>query len=127
MKFVLTLTNDKDSWKCSPEAWLLSDGTLRMLALTLMAYAKRSAQLILIEEPENGVHPRALQAVVQSLSSVYDGQLFCATHSPLVLSLINRNQLLCFGKAATGAIDIVQGSDHPALKVGMKKMVLLLS
>ncbi len=97
-------------------SWLLSDGTLRMLALTLLAYLRNPANLILIEEPENGIHPRAIETVIQSLGSVYGGQVFCATHSPLVLSLIEADQLLCFGKTESGAVDVVRGPDHPALR-----------
>ncbi|GAB4258055.1 MAG: ATP-binding protein [Deferrisomatales bacterium] len=97
-------------------SWLLSDGTLRMLALTLLAYLPEPPKLTLIEEPENGIHPRAVETVIQSLSSVYGGQVFCATHSPLVLSLIEGDQLLCFGKTQSGAVDVVRGSDHPKLR-----------
>jgi len=96
-------------------SWLLSDGTLRMLALTLLAYVRDPASLLLIEEPENGIHPRALETVIESLASVYDGQIFCATHSPLVLSLIELDSLLCFGKTASGTVDLIRGVDHPGL------------
>ena len=47
---------------------------------------------------------------------VYDAQVFLATHSPIVLSLLRSDQLLCFGKTASGAVDIVPGSQHPRLK-----------
>ncbi len=97
-------------------SWLLSDGTLRLLALTLLAYVPASDQVYLIEEPENGIHPRALEAVYQSLSSIYDGQVLCATHSPLFLSLARPSDLLCFAQAESGATAIVKGMDHPALK-----------
>jgi hypothetical protein len=97
-------------------SWLLSDGTLRMLALTILAYAPTSPGTILIEEPENGIHPQAVETVIQSLQSVYDSQVFLATHSPLVLSLIKSGQLLCFGKAASGAVDVVRGTEHPQLR-----------
>ncbi len=96
-------------------SWVLSDGTLRMLALTLLAYAQPSARMLLIEEPENGIHPRAIESVVQSLQSVYDGQVFVATHSTLVLSQIRDEDLLCFAKDDEGAVDIVRGNDHPKL------------
>ncbi len=96
-------------------SWLLSDGTLRMLALTLLAYVDRPPKLVLVEEPENGIHPLAIETVVQSLASVYDGQVFCATHSPIVLSQIDIDQLLCFAKTSAGAVDIVRGLDHPGL------------
>lgn len=96
-------------------SWVLSDGTLRMLALTLLAYAQPSARMLLIEEPENGIHPRAIESVMQSLQSVYDGQVFVATHSTLVLSQVRDEDLLCFAKDGEGAVDIVRGSDHPKL------------
>ncbi|MDJ0839040.1 MAG: AAA family ATPase [Acidobacteriota bacterium] len=97
-------------------SWLLSDGTLRMLALTLLAYAEQTAHILLIEEPENGVHPKAVETVFQSLNSIYGGQVFCATHSPLVLSLLDLEHLFCFAKTKEGAVDVVHGPDHPALK-----------
>ncbi len=97
-------------------AWLLSDGTLRLLALTLLAYLPGEGQVYIIEEPENGIHPRALEAVFQSLSSVYDGQVFLATHSPLILALARLEDLLVCGKTASGATDIVNGPAHPALR-----------
>lgn len=71
--------------------------------------------MLLIEEPENGIHPRAIESVVQSLQSVYDGQVFVATHSTLVLSQIRDEDLLCFAKDDEGAVDIVRGNDHPKL------------
>ena len=98
-------------------SWLLSDGTLRMLALTLLAYMDMpSPGIYLIEEPENGIHPKAIEAVFLSLASVYDSQIFLATHSPLFLDLAKRKQLLCFAKNTSGAIDIVSGDNHPALR-----------
>ena len=98
-------------------SWLLSDGTLRMLALTLLAYMDMpSPGIYLIEEPENGIHPKAIEAVFLSLASVYDSQIFLATHSPLFLDLAERKQLLCFAKNTSGAIDIVSGDNHPALR-----------
>ena len=52
-------------------SWAASDGTLRLLGLTLLAYlSNTSAAVFLIEEPENGIHPRAVETVFQSLSSV---------------------------------------------------------
>lgn len=97
-------------------SWLLSDGTLRFLALTLLAYLPKSDSIYLIEEPENGIHPRAVEEVFQSLSSVYEGQVLVATHSPLILGLAEPQQILCFARADSGATDVVNGSEHPRLK-----------
>jgi predicted ATPase len=96
-------------------SWVASDGTLRLLALTLPAYLPDFKGIYLIEEPENGIHPSAVEAVFQSLSSVYDAQILLATHSPVILSLAKARNVLCFGKTAHGATDIVSGDQHPAL------------
>jgi hypothetical protein len=97
-------------------SWVVSDGTLRLLALTLLAYMPGTEGIYLIEEPENGIHPRAVETVYQSLSSVYGAQVLCASHSPVVLGLAKPSDLLCFAKDATGATDIVHGDEHPRLK-----------
>jgi len=97
-------------------SWLLSDGTLRLLALTLIAHLPPTEQVFLIEEPENGIHPRAVEGVFQALSSVYEGQIFMATHSPLILALAKPEQLLVFAKLPSGASDVIRGDEHPALQ-----------
>lgn len=97
-------------------SWLASDGTLRLLALTIPAYLRDLTGVFLVEEPENGIHPRAIETVIQSLSSIYDGQVLIATHSPVALNLLEPSQVLCFAKDSTGATDIVSGSRHPALQ-----------
>ena len=97
-------------------SWKVSDGTLRLMALTLLAYSPQSSGLYMIEEPENGIHPGALQDVFDSLSSVYDAQVLLASHSPEFVAIANVDQLLCFGKTDVGVVDIVPGSSHPHLK-----------
>ncbi|MGQ9503835.1 MAG: methylation-associated defense system AAA family ATPase MAD3 [Thermogutta sp.] len=97
-------------------SWMISDGTLRLLALTILAYLPELRGVYLIEEPENGIHPRAVETVYQSLSSVYDAQVLLATHSPVILNLAQPEDVLCFTKAPSGATDIVLGKDHPYLQ-----------
>lgn len=96
--------------------WLLSDGTLRMLALSILAYTRPADDMYLIEEPENSMHPRAVQAVFQSLSSLYQGQRLLSSHSPLILGLAKPEQVLCFARTESGATDVVSGSEHPRLR-----------
>ena len=111
-------------------SWLLSDGTLRLIALTLIAYLSASGDNLgasgtyLIEEPENGIHPKALEAVYQSLSSAYRSQILCTTHSALLLNLADPSQLLCFARTESGATDIVRGDYHPLLRDYKKEIPL---
>lgn len=97
-------------------SWLVSDGTLRLLALTILAYIPNLEGIYLIEEPENGIHPRAVETVFQSLSSVYGAQVLLATHSPVILGLAQPDQVLCFARTEAGATDVVRGSNHPRLR-----------
>ena len=85
-------------------SWLLSDGTLRLFALTLLAYLPNNQEVYLIEEVENGIHPRAIEAIFDSLSSVYDGQVLlatqfsidCWTHQTGTSSLFRQKSLRCY-------------------------------
>ena len=97
-------------------SWVVSDGTLRLLALTLLAYLPGLTGLFLVEEPENGIHPRALETVLQSLSSVYGAQILLATHSPVVARMTDKEQLLCVARTNEGGTDVVSGTEHPALR-----------
>jgi predicted ATPase len=97
-------------------SWQLSDGTLRLLALTLLAYAPGEPATYLIEEPENGVHPQAIEAVYESLSGLNDGQVLVATHSPVLVAQVTPAQLLCFSKGSDDSANIIRGNEHPKLK-----------
>lgn len=96
-------------------SWAISDGTLRLLALTILAYLPDLRGTYLVEEPENGIHPLAVETVYQSLSSVYGAQVLLATHSPVILSLTEPGDLLCFARTDEGQTDIVRGDQHPRL------------
>ena len=100
----------------SAPSWSISEGTLRLLALTLPAYLPYERRVNLVEEPENGIHPLAMDAMYASLSSGYSFQLLAATHSPVLVRLSHPEDLLCFGQDQEGATDIVRGYLHPMLK-----------
>lgn len=79
--------------------WGASEGTLRFLALTLLGYLPSERGVWLIEEPENGIHPQALEAVIEALATANNLQILIATHSPVVLNCkdyIRPSNLLCF-------------------------------
>jgi predicted ATPase len=94
----------------------LSEGTLRILALTVLAYLQKRPAVIITEQPEDGIHPQAIETVLQSLESVYDSQVLISSHSPVVLALAKLDQVLCSRVAANGAATIIKGTDHPRLK-----------
>jgi len=81
-----------------------------------VAYLQTPARIYLIEEPENGIHPQAVETIFKSLASAYSCQILCATHSPVLLSLAEPEQILCFAQTKQGAVDIVSGAEHPNLR-----------
>lgn len=84
----------------------LSDGTLRFLALATLRYDPKSTGLICLEEPENGIHPERIRAMIDLLSDLSVDtdipvsadnplrQVIINTHSPAVVSLIKESDLL---------------------------------
>jgi predicted ATPase len=97
-------------------SWLLSDGTLRMFVLTLLAYLPSEDNVYLIEEPENGVHPMAVESIYDALSSVYSNQVLLATHAPLVLGKAAPQDILCFTRLESGAANVIRGDRHIQLR-----------
>ena len=87
-----------------------------MLALTILPYLDNLPDIVFLEEPENGIHPRAIEAVLQSLSSVYESQILFSSHSPVVLANSELDQILCARLETNGAVSIIRGLDHPQLK-----------
>lgn len=70
---------------------LLSDGTLRVLE-TLVALL--DSKVLLLEEPETGIHPGLLTkllAVLESYSA--DRQIVISTHSPIIVSWAKPHQI----------------------------------
>lgn len=76
---------------------VLSDGTLRLLALATYLQDPRRASVLLFEEPENGVHERRIEKLVGMLRSACTNiqrsstsgrlyQILINTHSPVVLN-----------------------------------------
>ena len=72
---------------------VLSEGTLRVLALCAITVNPWVGSLVALEEPENGVHPRRLELVAQLLLSLADQlgrQVVVTTHSPLFVDAVLR-------------------------------------
>ena len=96
-------------------SWSVSEGTLRLLALTLIAYLPKPPRIYLLEEPENGIHPLAIETAYQSLSSVYDSHVFLASHAPTLLGCAKLDEILCFTTTELGAARVIPGKRHPRL------------
>ncbi len=70
-----------------------SDGLLRWLAFAAVPYLAPAA-LVLVEEPENGLHPAAIRDVMALLREVsMRMQVVIATHSPVVVDELAQEEV----------------------------------
>ncbi len=77
--------------------WLLSSGTLRVLALLALLRQPYPPPLIVIEEIENGLDPRTLNLVVEEIRAAITlgtTQVICTTHSPYLLDLLDLSHIV---------------------------------
>lgn len=93
----------------------LSDGTLRVLALTLLGYLQSPPGLLMVEEPENGIHPQAIEAVLETFSHLETSQALLSTHSPVVVANVNLEHLIAATTEADGSVSMIPGPKHPRL------------
>lgn len=103
------------------DATALSDGTLRFMALAtlLLQPAELRPGIILLDEPELGLHPQAitlLSGIIKMAAA--KSQLIVATQSPLLVDQFDPEDVLVANRVA-GATTITR-LDGPRLKVWLE-------
>lgn len=82
----------------------MSDGIVLATALVLIALKSGGGRL-LIEEPENGLHPRQLKTVadtIRSIAATQGTQIVLTTHSPWLLNQFGAEEVLLVTRTAEG-------------------------
>ena len=77
--------------------WLLSTGTLRIVALLALLRHPTPPPVIIIEEVENGLDPRTIHLLVDEIRNVVElgrTQVILATHSPYLLDLLDLSHIV---------------------------------
>ncbi len=112
----------------------LSVGLRHLIFFVTLAYHPRAPEIILVEEPEHGVHPKRLGDIVGLLRSISQGkycshpaQVILTTHSPFLLDHVDldHDQLLIFQRQDTveGARTAVP-ADKERLRVFLDEFML---
>jgi predicted ATPase len=87
--------------------WEMSDGELVFLALLSLIYSppELGASLYLVEEPENYLHPRLIEVLIELLGQVQEelgparsAQVVATTHSPFLIDKVSLDELIVFEK-----------------------------
>ena len=82
----------------------LSDGNVRFMAFLTLAYSPNTMPVICFEEPENGLHPRRLKDLIDTITAMSNPtinnpkQIFITTHSPYLLDLVDPENVFIFEK-----------------------------
>lgn len=126
--------NEYDIWATTDDglflpANVLSDGTLRLLALAALRNDAQFHGVLCLEEPENGVNPSSMKEVAHLLKglatdfkSLYGptptnellNQVIVTTHSPIFISQPDARDSLLF---AYLVMDIDPASNSPSLHI----------
>lgn len=106
--------------------WRMSDGELKFLALLSLIFAPKEfgAPLFCIEEPENHLHPRLLETLVelqtqrQNELGAQAAQVIATTHSPYLVDKVSLDDLIVTEKS-NGATRFTR----PASKKGLRELL----
>ena len=103
----------------------LSDGTIRFIALATLLLAPRDIQpdVIVIDEPELGLHPMAIQILSNMIKQAAENvQVLIATQSPILLDTFDAKDIVVL--EAPQESTVVKRLDDKALEEWLKQYTL---
>ncbi|MGC9454784.1 MAG: AAA family ATPase [Phycisphaerae bacterium] len=94
----------------------VSDGAMLFLAFLAVTHQPDPPRVLMIEEPENGVHHARLRDIVDALKNLVDlrkAQVLITTHSPYLLDLVEPENVRVFSKGKDGDVHVKKLSEYP--------------
>ncbi len=102
------------------DASLLSDGTLRVLAIAAAMLSAVKGSLVVIEEIDNGVHPSRAHHLLQQIQCIANERslrVLISTHNPAMLDALPDSAvpdvIFCYRDPNDGASQLVRLADVP--------------
>jgi predicted ATPase len=112
-----------DSWVRARE---LSEGTLLTLGILTVLHSGRRQHLLLLDDIDRGLHPRAQREIVQLVRKIVDNdpqlQVVCTTHSPYVVDEFEPESVVVLKLDDGGATHARRLSEHPDIDQWRKMM-----
>jgi DNA repair ATPase RecN len=109
-------------------AEVLSDGTLRFIALTVAFFQPSMPKVLVIEDIEKGLHPSRLRLLLEMLRSQSrrtGTQVFATTHSPTLLNWLTeedrKTTFVCSRDSESGATKMRSLTEVPRLEELIRK------
>lgn len=122
---MLTLTETFSGSEVDRDATVLSDGTLRVLAVAAAVLSAPQGSLLVIEEIDNGIHPSRAGQVLKSLQETAndrDVSIIISSHNPALLDSLPEqavpNVVFCYRDPVGGdskLIRLKELRDYPEL------------
>lgn len=103
--------------------WLMSSGTLRILAILAIFTQTNKPGVLFIDEIENGLDPRTVGLLVSEIESVFHSkemQVIVTTHSPYFLDMIRLESVIVTEKTTGGSTYHIPADDE-ALEIWKEK------
>lgn len=98
-------------------AYAVSEGTLVTLALLTVLASPKSPQLILVDNLERGLHPKALGDLISQIRSLQkqnpELQIVATSHSPYLLDYLEAEEILLTSLDEDGYASVKALSEHP--------------
>jgi len=99
----------------------MSDGTLKIFAYLLMLEDPDPPPFICIEEPENGLYHKLLEALAQEFRTHATGgksapQIFVTTHQPYFVDALNPEEVWVLERGDDGFSTIRRAADDPLIQ-----------
>lgn len=99
---------------------MASDGLLLFVGYLILLHLPRPAPgLILIDEPENGIHPKRLEEVVKLLRDLCQHesvQIIITTHSPYLLDWVEPEEVHIFTRSGDLSTSVTRMADVPDIE-----------
>ncbi len=118
---MVTLTETFGGSQTAYDATLLSDGTLRVLAIGAALLTASKGSLVVIEEIDNGVHPSRASALIEHILEIAkdrDLSVLLSSHNPALLDATPDEAIgdvaFCYRDERTGASRLARLADLPA-------------
>jgi predicted ATPase len=97
----------------------IADGVLLVLAYLAVLYLPETPRVLLVEEPENGVHPKLLHSVLGILRELVREpsytQVMLTTHSPYALDLFKPEEVTLCTMQDSGEVKTTRLADSPTV------------
>jgi predicted ATPase len=117
---MVTLTETFGGKKTKYDATLLSDGTLRVLAIAAAMLSAPEGSLVVIEEIDNGVHPSRVGKLLETISNIAKDRMLrvlISSHNPALLDALPSEAVpetvFCYRAPKDGSSQLVRLSDVP--------------